>query len=94
MGQTRLGDNLTATARDQADYISFLDFEIARVEEMPDGSGRLHLHYLRDREPFTYVRVSRQYMEQYNPVAGGYYLVARGGYKSYSPTELLFMADC
>ena len=87
-------DDLTTDARGQSGYVNFLDFEIARVEEMPDGSGKLHLHCLRDREPFTSVRVTRQYMEQYQPAAGGYYLVARGGYKSFSPVELLFMVDC
>ncbi len=83
-------DDLTSVA----EYISLLDFEITRVEEMPDGSGKLYLHYLRDRESFTSVRVSKQYMEQHNPVAGGYYLVSKGGYKSYSPMELLFMVGC
>ncbi len=61
---------------------------------MSDGSGKLHLHYLRDREPFTCVRVSKVFLEQYQPAAGGYYLVAKGGYKSFSPVELLFMVDC
>lgn len=38
-------------------------------------------------EGFTPFKVDRAYMQKHNPQAGGYYVVYKDGYRSFSPSE-------
>ena len=40
-----------------------------------------------EEDGYAPIDVSAEYMEKHNPVAGGYYVVYVGGYKSFSPAE-------
>ncbi len=58
--------------------------KIASVKTEEDGSGIITL--IAEFPPFP---VSAEYMAQYQPVAGGYYVVGEDGYKSYLPVEAI-----
>ena len=60
-----------------------LDADDARVEgRETDGSARLFVE-----GPYSPVRVDHAYMRKHNPQAGGYYVVYKDGYKSFSPAQ-------
>lgn len=60
-----------------------LDADTARVEEREtDGSARLFVE-----APFSPVRVDAAYVRKHQPQAGGYYVVYKDGYKSFSPAR-------
>jgi len=40
-----------------------------------------------ENEKYGHIKVSHEYMAKHNPQAGGYYIVYKDGYKSYSPAE-------
>lgn len=60
-----------------------LDADDARVDgRETDGSARLFVE-----APYGPVRVDAAYMRKHNPQAGGYYVVYKDGYKSWSPAQ-------
>lgn len=60
-----------------------LDADDARVEgRETDGSARLIVE-----GPYSPIRVDHAYMRKHNPQAGGYYVVYKDGYKSFSPAQ-------
>jgi hypothetical protein len=60
-----------------------LDIDDARVENREtDGSARLFVE-----EPYATVRVTGEYVRKHQPQAGGYYVVYKDGYQSFSPAE-------
>lgn len=60
-----------------------LDADDARVEgRETDGSARLFVE-----GPYSAIRVDHDYMRKHNPQAGGYYVVYKDGYKSFSPAQ-------
>lgn len=40
-----------------------------------------------EEEDYGLIKASREYMEKHDPQVGGYYVVYKGGYKSYSPAH-------
>lgn len=60
-----------------------MDADTARVEEREtDGSARLFVE-----APFMPIRVDHDYVRRHKPEAGGYYVVYKDGYKSFSPAQ-------
>jgi len=60
-----------------------LDSKEAQIEgRETDGSARLFME-----PPYGPVRVDHAYMRKHNPQPGGYYVVYKDGYKSFSPAE-------
>jgi hypothetical protein len=49
----------------------------------PDGSGLI----TPEDQGYAAFEVSTEYMEKHKPQYGGYYVVYKGGYKSFSPAE-------
>ena len=73
------------TGREMPRYKSHKEvwaLKIARVENTAEG-GTL---YPEDRQ-YDKIQVDFHYMAKHNPVAGGYYVVYKDGYKSFSPAE-------
>ena len=58
--------------------------KIAGVRAFWSQSGGLIVPEDENFAPFT---VSAEYMEKHKPKAGGYYVVYKDGYKSWSPAE-------
>lgn len=60
-----------------------LDADDARVDgRETDGSARLFV-----QAPYSPIRVEHDYMRKHDPQAGGYYVVYKDGYKSFSPAQ-------
>lgn len=60
-----------------------LDSDDARVEgRETDGSARLFVE-----APYAPIRVDANYMRKHQPQAGGYYVVYKDGYTSFSPAQ-------
>lgn len=60
-----------------------MDADDARVEgRETDGSARLFVE-----APYDTIRVSSSYVRKHNPQAGGYYVVYKDGYQSFSPAQ-------
>lgn len=56
--------------------------KIERVEETGEW-GTLHFFHA----GFAPMRVSNEYMAKHDPVPGGYYVIYKDGYRSYSPAK-------
>ena len=60
-----------------------LDAKEAQIEgRETDGSARLFVE-----PPYGPVRVDSNYVRKHNPQPGGYYVVYKDGYKSFSPAD-------
>ena len=60
-----------------------LDTDDARIEgRETDGSARLFVE-----GPYSTVRVDAEYVRKHQPLSGGYYVVYKDGYASFSPAE-------
>lgn len=61
------------------------DSDIARKQDNRETDGSAVITPEDTRyAPF---RVDRDYVTKHNPIAGGYYVVYKGGYKSFSPAD-------
>ena len=60
-----------------------LKIKEVKVERRLDGDMTLSFF----EERFAPIVVSKEYREKHEPQAGGYYVVYKGGYKSFSPQE-------
>jgi len=57
--------------------------KIKILEKYADGSGLISP----SNEGYVSFNVDREYMEKHKPEQGGYYVVYKDGYKSYSPAK-------
>jgi hypothetical protein len=57
--------------------------KIESVNERMDGSAKLCI----EDEGFASIEVNEAYMRKHQPEAGGYYVVYKDGYKSFSPAD-------
>ena len=60
--------------------------KIEAVEANPDGTCYITSEATEGAGPAR-VEVSREYIDQHAPESGGYYVVYKDGYKSYSPAD-------
>lgn len=60
------------------------DIDAARIENRETDGSAVITPEERGYGPF---RVDHDYVRKHNPQAGGYYVVYRGGYKSWSPAR-------
>lgn len=61
-----------------------LDSDVAQTEEREtDGSAMI----TPEEEGFAPFKVDHMYMHKHKPYVGGYYVVYKGGYRSFSPAE-------
>lgn len=58
-------------------------FKIKHIFPHEDGSASLHMH----GSGFLPIEVSAEYMGKHLPSAGGYYVLYKDGYQSFSPAE-------
>jgi hypothetical protein len=56
--------------------------KIVRVEYFPYGGGRLHFD-----PPFAPIDIRRRWINSHSAVEGGYFVVYKDGYSSFSPAE-------
>lgn len=61
-----------------------LQIKLIGVNEA-DGSGLI----TPEEAGYAAFKVSKEYMDKHKPQPGGYYVVYKGGYKSFSPAEAL-----
>ncbi len=60
------------------------DIDIAKREQREtDGGATIRP----EEEGFDLFKVSREYLKKHDPQVGGYYVVYKDGYKSFSPAE-------
>lgn len=60
------------------------DSDIAKKEDREtDGSAII----TPENTAYAPIKVNREYIEKHNPIEGGYYVVYKDGYKSFSPTK-------
>lgn len=59
--------------------------EIGDVEYLPDRSGRGSMTPVNER--YGKIELSADFMRRNNPQVGGYFVVYKDGYQSYSPKE-------
>jgi len=57
--------------------------KIKKVEEVADGGGLI----TPEDERYAAFNVDAEYMVKHQPGYGGYYVLYKGGYKSYSPAD-------
>lgn len=57
--------------------------KIALITIEPDGGAMIHP----TEEGYAPFRVDPKYMEKHQPTEGGYYVVYKDGYKSFSPAD-------
>lgn len=57
------------------------------VDPTPPGSESDGSRLLEVELPYKPVRVDHDYVRKHNPQAGGYYVVYKDGYESWSPAE-------
>ena len=57
--------------------------KIHRILEKQDGSALL----IPDKDGFDAISVDENYMKKHEPKSGGYFVMYKGGYKSYSPAK-------
>lgn len=55
--------------------------KIASIEENPDGTGTI----VPEDERYAPFEVTENYLLKHEPNAGGYFVVYKGGYRSFSP---------
>ena len=60
------------------------DSDIA-AKEGRETDGSAILTFENDR--YAQIRVSHEYVQKHNPRSGGYYVIYKDGYKSWSPAE-------
>ena len=74
-------------------YRSHKEVWALKIKEVKDPTGTGNesdgsmLLLLVEEQQFAPITVDREYVEKHNPRAGGYYVVYKDGYKSWSPAE-------
>ena len=61
--------------------------KIKKILLPPEGNTFAGAILVFEEEGYADIQVSVEYMQKQNPAAGGYYVVYKDGYKSFSPAE-------
>lgn len=59
--------------------------KIKEIRRAPSGNATVTHSIVPAEEGYAPFEVSMEYIERYHPAAGGYYVVYKDGYKSFSP---------